>query len=138
VLFFFGSFTIPFTLASGQNNTEQMGNVSDKQILCSLPTANSYADDIQAGKKWYSKLLGIEPYFARPDSELPASIEFRIDDYQHERGIIDSKYSPRNVKVGPGGEIFMGAEISDSVLSFKSKQNDRLSFPNRWERMPLS
>jgi len=40
-------------LASGQNNTEQMGNVSGKQTLCSLATANFYADDIQAAKKWY-------------------------------------------------------------------------------------
>lgn len=55
-----------------------------------------------------TELLGIEPYFARPDSELPAYIEFRIDDYQHELGIIDSKYSPKNVKAGPGGEIFYG------------------------------
>lgn len=108
MLFFFGSFTIPFTLASGQNNTEQMGNVSGKQILCSLATANFYADDIQAAKKWYSELLGIEAYFARPYSELPAYIEFRIDDYQHELGIIDSKYTPRYVKAGPGGEIFYG------------------------------
>ncbi|MGA9319210.1 MAG: hypothetical protein WCD28_09205 [Nitrososphaeraceae archaeon] len=43
-------------MASGQDNTEQMGNVSGKQILCSLATANFYADEILAAKKWYSEL----------------------------------------------------------------------------------
>jgi len=65
-----------------------MENDSVKQILRSLTAVNFYADDIQAAKKWYSELLGIEPYFARPDPELPASIEIRIGDSQHELGII--------------------------------------------------
>ena len=95
----------PFKLANGQNATEQMENASDKQILRGLATVSFYANDIQAAKKWYSELLGIEPYFVRPDPEHPAYIEFRIGDYQHELGIIDSKYAPKNATAGPGGEI---------------------------------
>jgi predicted enzyme related to lactoylglutathione lyase len=103
---FIGTLEIPFKLANGLNTTEQMeNNTIDKQILRGLATVNFYADDIQAAKKWYSELLGIEPYFARPDPEHPAYIEFRIGDYQHELGIIDSKYAPKSATVGPGGEI---------------------------------
>ena len=78
---------------------------SGKQILRGLATVNYYAADIKAAKKWYSELLGIEPYFERPDSEHPAYIEFRIGDYQHELGIIDSKYAPKNATSGLGGEM---------------------------------
>lgn len=95
----------PFKLANEHNATEQMENASGKQILCGIATVSFYADDMRAAKKWYSELLGIEPYFARPDPEHPAYIEFRIGDYQHELGIIDSKYAPKNAKAGPGGEI---------------------------------
>ena len=82
-----------------------MDNATGKQTLRGLATINFYATDMQAAKKWYSGLLGIEPYFARPDPENPAYIEYRIGDYQHELGIIDSKYAPKNAKAGPGGEI---------------------------------
>lgn len=103
---FVGTLAIPFNLANGQKSTEQMeNNAGDKQILRGLATVNFYADDIQAAKKWYSELLGIEPYFARPNLEQPAYIEFRIGDYQHELGIIDSKYAPKSAKAGPGGGI---------------------------------
>jgi len=34
-------------------------------------------------------VLGVEPYFERP-----GYVEFRVGDYQHELGIIDSKYVP--------------------------------------------
>jgi predicted enzyme related to lactoylglutathione lyase len=102
----FAGMALPFKSVNGQNATEQMeNNAGDKQILRGLATVNYYADDIQAAKKWYSELLGIEPYFANPDPQNPAYIEFRIGDYQHELGIIDSKYAPKNAKAGPGGEI---------------------------------
>ena len=70
-----------------------------------LATVNFYAADLKAAKKWYSELLGIEPYFERPDSEHPAYIEFRLGDYQHELGIIDSKYTPKGAAPGPGGAV---------------------------------
>jgi predicted enzyme related to lactoylglutathione lyase len=82
-----------------------MEDTNGKQILRGLATVNFYASDIQSAKKWYSELLGIEPYFALPDLEHPAYIEFRIGDYQHELGIIDAKFAPKNSKAGPGGEI---------------------------------
>jgi predicted enzyme related to lactoylglutathione lyase len=84
-----------------------MKKTSGKQtLLRGLATVNFYAADIKAAKKWYSELLGNEPYFAHPDLENPAYIEFRLGDYQHELGIIDSKYAPKGAAAtGPGGAI---------------------------------
>jgi predicted enzyme related to lactoylglutathione lyase len=82
-----------------------MKKTSDKQTLRGLATVSFYAADVKAAKKWYSELLGIEPYFERPDSEHPAYIEFRLGDYQHELGIIDSKYAPKAAAPGPGGAV---------------------------------
>lgn len=77
-----------------------------KTLLRGLATVNFYATDLTAAKKWYSELLGIKPYFQRPDSENPAYIEFRLGDYHHELGIIDSKYAPKGATaIGPGGAV---------------------------------
>jgi predicted enzyme related to lactoylglutathione lyase len=87
-------------------NYAAMKHTSYKQTLRGLTTVNFYAADIKTAKKWYSELLGKEPYFQRPDSENPAYIEFRLGDYQHELGIIDSKYSPKGAAAAsPGGAI---------------------------------
>ena len=58
--------------------------------LRGLSTVNIYADDVAAAGRWYSELLGIAPYFANPNAEQPAYLEFRIGDYQHELGIVTS------------------------------------------------
>lgn len=57
--------------------------------LRGLTTVNYHAADLPAAVRWYSELLGIEPYFERklPDG-TPAYVEFRLGDYQHELGII--------------------------------------------------
>ena len=73
--------------------------------LRGLTTVSFYAADVVAARQWYSELLGIAPYFERPDSTNPAYIEFRIGDYQHELGIIDRKYAPANAAAGPGGAV---------------------------------
>jgi predicted enzyme related to lactoylglutathione lyase len=57
--------------------------------LRGLTTVNYFAADHAAAKKWYTDFLGIKPYFERP-----GYVEFRLGDYQHELGIIDSKYVP--------------------------------------------
>ena len=55
--------------------------------LRGLSTVSFFAADHAAARKWYSEFLGVEPYFERP-----GYVEFRLGDYQHELGIIDSKY----------------------------------------------
>jgi predicted enzyme related to lactoylglutathione lyase len=74
-------------------------------MLRGLATISFWADDVLAARAWYSELLGIPPYFERPDAETPAYIEFRLGDYQHELGIIDRKYAPPGAASAPGGVI---------------------------------
>jgi hypothetical protein len=57
--------------------------MTDTSILRGMATINYFADDMLAARKWYSELLGISPYFQRPDDQNPAYIEFRLGDYQH-------------------------------------------------------
>lgn len=73
--------------------------------LRGIATISFYADDIKAAKQWYTELLGIEPYFERPDANNPAYIEFRLGDYQHELGIIDRKFAPKGGSDKPGGAV---------------------------------
>jgi predicted enzyme related to lactoylglutathione lyase len=75
------------------------------QTLRGFATVSYYAADMAAARKWYTELLGIEPYFAKPNAENPAYLEFRVGDYQHELGIIDSKYAPHQAGAAPSGTI---------------------------------
>ena len=59
-----------------------------------LATVNDWAEEVIAARAWYAALLGIEPYFQRPDADTPAYIEYRLGDYQRELGIIDVRYAP--------------------------------------------
>lgn len=74
--------------------------MSDTQTLRGLTTVSFWTDDLAAAKKWYAELLGIEPYFERP-----GYTEFRIGDYQHELGLIDSRYAPDGPAPGPAGAV---------------------------------
>ena len=79
--------------------------MADSATLRGMATVSFYADDIQAAKKWYTELLGIEPYFIRPEDGPPAYIEFRFGDYQAELGIIDRRYAPPTAGTEPGGAV---------------------------------
>jgi predicted enzyme related to lactoylglutathione lyase len=69
-------------------------------MLRGFATVSYWADDLEAAKEWYSELLGIDPYFERQ-----GYYEFRVGDYQHELGLIDSRYAPASSSSGPGGAI---------------------------------
>jgi predicted enzyme related to lactoylglutathione lyase len=56
-------------------------------VLRGLTTVTYTTDDLAAATKWYSELLGTEPYLKRREY-----VEFRIGDYQHELGILDRRY----------------------------------------------
>jgi predicted enzyme related to lactoylglutathione lyase len=80
--------------------------VSETISLRGLALISFWADDVIAARTWYSGLLGVSPYFERPDAEHPAYIEFRLGDYQHELGIIDRSYAPKGATAaGPGGAV---------------------------------
>jgi predicted enzyme related to lactoylglutathione lyase len=74
-------------------------------MLRGLSTVSYWAADLAAATKWYTELLGIEPYFQRPVAGPPAYVEFRLGDYQHELGLIDSRYAPEGSATGPAGVV---------------------------------
>jgi predicted enzyme related to lactoylglutathione lyase len=79
--------------------------MTESQILRGIATISIFADDMAAAQKWYTELLGIEPYFVRPEEGPPAYIEFRVGDYQHELGIINRQYAPKGASNPPGGAV---------------------------------
>jgi predicted enzyme related to lactoylglutathione lyase len=101
-------------------------------MLRGFATVSYWAADLVAAKKWYSELLGIEPYFERPDPEHPAYVEFRLGDYQHELGLIDSKYAPKGAAAGPGGTVMYWhvddvAAALEKVLAMGAKEYQPLT-----------
>ena len=83
-----------------------------------LTTVNFFADDLTAAQDWYTELLGIEPYFVRSVEGTPAYIEFRIGDYQHELGFIDSRFAPSRRSDEPAGAMTYWA-VDDVHASFE-------------------
>ncbi len=75
------------------------------KALRGMATVSFWADDVKEARKWYNELLGVEPYFERPNSDNPAYIEYRFGDYAAELGIIDRKFAPKAAKQGPGGAV---------------------------------
>ena len=70
-------------------------------MLRGLATVSFWAADLlAAAKKWYAELLGVDPYFERP-----GYAEFRLGDYRHELGLIDSRYAPDGPATGPAGAV---------------------------------
>jgi predicted enzyme related to lactoylglutathione lyase len=69
-------------------------------MLRGLTTVSFWAADHPAATQWYTEVLGVEPYFERP-----GYAEFRLGDYQHELGLIDSRYAPAGPAAEPGGAI---------------------------------
>jgi predicted enzyme related to lactoylglutathione lyase len=53
-------------------------------------TVTFFATDLAAAGRWYTELLGVEPYFEVPGAYL----EFRIGALQTELGLIDSRFAP--------------------------------------------
>ncbi|UVI33182.1 VOC family protein [Paenibacillus spongiae] len=74
--------------------------MNNSTTLQGFATISYWAADLEAAKKWYAELLGIEPYFV-----VQGYAEFRIGEYQHELGLIDSRYAPNGAITGPGGAI---------------------------------
>lgn len=81
-------------------------------MLRGLTTVTYFAADHDAAKRWYTELLGVEPYFDRP-----GYAEFRIGDYQHELGLIDSSYAPHDTTGDPSGVVLYW-HVDDVVAAF--------------------
>jgi predicted enzyme related to lactoylglutathione lyase len=87
-------------------------------MLRGFATISYWADDVEAAKNWYAELLGIQPYFIRPQEGPPAYVEFRVGDYQDELGIIDRRYAPQGAAGGPGGAV-MHWHVDDVQATFQ-------------------
>ena len=72
-------------------------------MLRGLTTISFFADDLTAARDWYTEVTGVEPYFEREVEGVPAYIEYRLGDYQHELGIIDRRFAGPAQE--PGGAI---------------------------------
>ena len=75
-------------------------------MLRGLCTVNFFADDHVAAAKWYSELFGVPPYYDSADyGKGPGYLEFRIGDYEHEFGILSSKFAPHQTGGPPAGAV---------------------------------
>jgi predicted enzyme related to lactoylglutathione lyase len=96
-------------------------------MLRGFALVSYWTDDLEAAKEWYAELLGIEPYFERQ-----GYYEFRVGDYQHELGLIDSRYAPASSATGPGGAILYWhvddvAATLERLLSMGAKEYEPLT-----------
>ncbi len=93
--------------------------MTDTSILRGVATISLWAADMAAAKRWYTELLGLEPYFERPDPDgRLAYMEFRLGDYQHELGIISRNYAPQGTTAGPGGAVVYW-HVDDIAAAFE-------------------
>jgi predicted enzyme related to lactoylglutathione lyase len=87
-------------------------------MLRGLTTVSFFAEDIAAARRWYTELLGTEPYFVREAEGTPVYVEFRIGDYQHELGIIDSRFAV-HARPGTAGGAVTYWHVDDVRASFQ-------------------
>ena len=87
--------------------------MSTTQPLRGFTTISYWAADLEAAKRWYTELLGIEPYFHRP-----GYCEFRLGDYQHELGLIESTYAPFDTQAHVPAGALMYWHVDDVNATF--------------------
>ena len=87
-------------------------------MLRGLTTVSFFADDIAAARSWYTELLGIEPYFVREANGAPVYVEFRVGDYQHELGIVDSRFAA-GARPGTASGAVIYWHVDDVQASFE-------------------
>jgi len=87
-------------------------------MLRGLTTANYFTEDVPAAVAWYTEVLGVEPYFSRSMEDKAVYVEFRIGDYQHELGILDSRFAPHGHSAAAGGALTYWA-VDDVRASFE-------------------
>ncbi|MBK1783354.1 VOC family protein [Prauserella cavernicola] len=79
-------------------------------MLRGLTTVSLFADDLTAARRWYTELLGVEPYFERSANGQTAYLEYRIGDYSHELGLIDRRFAPGTPDGGGAGIAYWAVD----------------------------
>ena len=110
-----------------------MSTGNNKPTLRGLTTAVYHAEDFDGAKRWYADLLGVEPYFSRPEYA-----EFRLGDYEHELGILNAKFlrelggAEPPAPSGPAGVIlYWHVDDVDAVLARLTEMGATLHQPPR-------
>ncbi|ULO07626.1 VOC family protein [Paenibacillus sp. 19GGS1-52] len=93
--------------------------MTNTSTLRGMANVSFWAEDLKAAKEWYTKLLGVEPYFQSPNPENPVYLEYRIGDFQDELGIIDKKYAPNAASLTGTGGVTLYWHVDDVVGMLK-------------------
>lgn len=87
-------------------------------MLRGLTSVQLFVDDVAAAERWYSDLLGIEPYFRSEDVGLPPGhVGFRVGEQQSEFGLTDRNLAPEGLGTGPSGTITYW-QVDDVTAAF--------------------
>ena len=74
-------------------------------MLQGLTTVNLISEDVPATVAWYTELLGVQPYFVRPEQGPAAYVEFRLGRDEDELGILDSRFAAHPATNRPAGAV---------------------------------
>ncbi|BEL03102.1 VOC family protein [Actinoplanes sichuanensis] len=74
-------------------------------MLRGLTTITFFADDMAAARSWYTQVFESEPYFIRDVGPEAAYLEWRTGDYQHEFGLLNTRFAPHRPTGRPSGAI---------------------------------
>jgi predicted enzyme related to lactoylglutathione lyase len=87
-------------------------------MLRGFTTVTFFADDMAAARAWYTTVFGAEPYFVRDAGDLAAYLEWRTGDYQHEFGLLNSRFAPHPPAGRPAGAVIYWA-VDDVEAAYK-------------------
>ena len=85
--------------------------------LRGLTTVTFFADDMTAARDWYARVFATEPYFVREAGGDLAYVEWRLGDFQHEFGLLNSHFAPHPRPAGPAGAIVYWA-VDDAHAAY--------------------
>lgn len=75
-------------------------------MLRGMCTITLWSADLPSATRWYTALLGLEPYFtSEAVGAGPGYVEFRVGEQQDELGIADRRFAPPGFEPGRGGAL---------------------------------
>ena len=93
-------------------------HVKEEGMFRGLTSHQAFVQDVAAAERWYSDLLGIEPYFRSEDAGLPAGhVGYAVGDMRSELGLTDRRLAPDAVGTGPAATIAYW-QVDDVATAF--------------------
>ncbi|GIF39639.1 VOC family protein [Actinoplanes xinjiangensis] len=87
-------------------------------MLRGFTTVTFFADDMASARAWYTEVFEAEPYFVRDAGPEHAYLEWRAGDYQHEFGVLNSRFAPHQPAGRPSGAIIYWA-VDDVEAAYR-------------------